>query len=167
MANENDSVLLRMLRHCHAAETQAEQILQRQMELAADLPELQARLKLHREETRDQRLRLETLLDERHGARDTWKGVLMRVSGNLAAWRNVAAEHSELKNIFDTYAFEHLEIATYRTIIHLAEKEGDTAVAEKCRESLREEEAMATWFNDHLTSLVDKHLERYGDATEI
>lgn len=54
---------------------------------------------------------------------------------------------------------EHLEIASYRMLIVLAEMAGRPELCPALEASLREEEAMADWFNQNLEQLTRRFVE--------
>ena len=70
----------------------------------------------------------------------TLKEVGMRLMGNVQAMVQGMAEDEVLKNMFSLYAFEHFEIACYKSLIAIAEDCGETEVARVCRQILRQEE---------------------------
>ena len=49
-----------------------------------------------------------------------------------------------LKGTFASVSLEHYEIASYKSLIAMAEACNERSVAEVCRQNLREEEAMAS-----------------------
>ena len=65
---------------------------------------------------------------------------------------------------------EHLEIAVYRTLIVLADKAGKPELRPRLEETLREEEALAAWFDQNLEAITRRFIElnardeRQGDA---
>ena len=64
-----------------------------------------------------------------------------------------------------SFAFEHLEIATYRTLIAAATAVGDTQTATVCQGILAQEQAMADWLENNLDATVLMFLER--DAADV
>ncbi len=65
-----------------------------------------------------------------------------------------------MKNSFANYAFEHYEMAAYKTLIVLAEATGHSGALGGLRKSLQEEEAMARWIDEHLRPTTLRFLER-------
>ena len=65
-----------------------------------------------------------------------------------------------VKGLGISYAFEHMEIASYRNLMFAAEAAGDTGTAALCREILPEEQAMAYWLLQHQQALVQQFLAR-------
>ncbi|MFW5955722.1 MAG: ferritin-like domain-containing protein [Rhodothermales bacterium] len=157
---ESKKHLTDWLRDAHAMEEQAQSILKRQSKRLENYPELRNRIDRHIEETRDQKLRLERLLDRFDGGPSAVKDTVSKVLGNMSAIFNAAASDEVVKNSIANYAFEHFEIASYRSLIAAAEAVGDDVVARECRSILAEEEAMASWMEDHLAQVTKSFLSR-------
>jgi ferritin-like metal-binding protein YciE len=62
-----------------------------------------------------------------------------------------------LKDSFVNYAFEHFEIASYRSLLALADASGLPTATTLLEETLREEERMAAWLGDMLPDLTLKY----------
>ena len=84
----------------------------------------------------------------------------MSLVGNLAALGHSTASDEVVKNTFANYAFEHYEIASYTSLLTLAELAGDSAAPAALNISLREEREMAQWIADHLEATVRRFVER-------
>jgi len=65
-----------------------------------------------------------------------------------------------VKNTFANFAFEHYEIASYSSLLILAEVAGDTSARIALNTSLREEREMAQWIADHLDDTVRRFVDR-------
>jgi len=70
------------------------------------------------------------------------------------------ASDEVVKNTFANFAFEHYEIASYLSLLTLAELAGDTAARTALNTSLREEKDMAQWIADHLDDTVRRFVNR-------
>jgi ferritin-like metal-binding protein YciE len=64
-----------------------------------------------------------------------------------------------LKNTFASSALEHYEIATYKSLLAMADAAG-VAVQELLQQSLREEERMAEWVDNNVQSLTIEYLRK-------
>jgi ferritin-like metal-binding protein YciE len=84
----------------------------------------------------------------------------MSVVGNLAALGHGAASDEVVKNSFANFAFEHYEIASYKSRLTLADLAGDTAGRTTFETSLREEQDMADWIGEHIDPRVRRYVER-------
>src|SRR3954452_18897798 len=109
------------LRNAHALEIQARELMERQSERLADYPQVQARVRQHLEETKSQIRRIEQCLDQVGESASTMKDTALSFLGNLAALGHAAAADEILKNTFANNAFEHYEIAAYKSLLTLAE----------------------------------------------
>jgi ferritin-like metal-binding protein YciE len=148
------------LHNAHAMETQAIQLLTRQVERLENYPELEARLRTHLEESKLQRVRLEEVmhdLDEQHSA---LKEAVLGIGGNFAALAHTAASDEIIKNTLANYMFEHFEIAAYKSLIAMSEFLGHAAGSTAARACLAEEEAMAAWIDERIAPTTTTFLER-------
>jgi ferritin-like metal-binding protein YciE len=159
-SNTARSLFILGLRNAHAMERQAEQLMQRQAERLTDFPELQLRLRSHLQETRQQIRRLERRLDACGDAHSTLKDAALSLLGNLAALGNALAGDEILKNAFANNAFEHYEIAAYKSLLALAEAAGIPEAVADLTLSLQEEEQMAAWLDAHVQDVTLAYLAR-------
>jgi ferritin-like metal-binding protein YciE len=99
----------------------------------------------------------------------TVKDVGLSIMGNLAAMAHAPAKDEVVKNTFANYAFEHYEIATYRSLLAMADVAGDVSASAALRESLSEEERMAQWIAEHLdeTTRTYMRLENSGQKVGV
>lgn len=148
------------LRDAHAMEKAAIDILDRQESRIENYPELRAKVREHRDVTRRQAERLEECIQRLGGDTSALKDLAGRFMGNMSAFMNVAASDEVVKNGIADYAFEHFEIASYRSLIAAAEEIGEDYVASVCREILSEEEEMAGWLEQNLPIVTQRFLER-------
>lgn len=160
IADEPRLLYITGLHNAHAMETQAIQLLARQAEHLEHYPEIEAKLRMHLEESKVQRTRLEEVLhtlDERSSA---LKEAVLGLGGNIAALAHTAASDEIIKNTLANYMFEHFEIAAYKSLIAMSEFIGHPAGAAAARSSLREEEAMAAWIDERIAPTTTIFLER-------
>ncbi len=138
------------LRNAHGMETQAIQILSRQLERLEHYPEMEAAIRRHIEESEAQRTRLEEVLERMGETPSTLKDTALGFVGNLMALAHVPAADEVVKNTLANYAFEHFEIAAYKTLITIGEALGDGQAVIAARVNLAEEERMAAWIGEHI-----------------
>lgn len=136
--------------NAHALEQQAAQLLQRQLERLEDFPHLEARLREHIAESHRQQRRVGDLLQDLGQSNSSMKDFGLGLLGNVASLVHVPAADELVKNNFANYAFEHYEIATYRTLITMARAAGADAHIPVLQQNLDEEQAMADWISEHL-----------------
>jgi ferritin-like metal-binding protein YciE len=148
------------LRDAHAMEMQAIQILENQARRIETYPDLRGRILEHLEETRTQAEMLEGCI-ERHGTTTSaFKDSAAAFIGSMQALGGAFMGDEVVKGAIGSYAFEHLEIGMYRSLIGAAEQVGDDETTRICRDILRQEEAMAGWLEQHLPEITRQYLRR-------
>lgn len=152
------SVFVTGLQNAHAVEQQALSLIDRQLDRLVRYPEVAERLRAHRVETEAQMRRLEEILRGLGESRSGWRDAAMALIGNFAALGSSLAGDEVLRNHIVNHAFENFEIATYASLIAIAEAGGYAQAAPLLRESLAEEEAMALWVRESLADLALKHV---------
>ncbi len=148
------------LRNQHAVENQAIELLERQVGRLENYPEMEERMRRHIEESREQALRLEELLSQHGTSHSSLKDTMMSLVGNVAALGHGLASDEVIKNTFANFAFEHFEIASYTSLLTLADLVGHTAGRSALETSLREEKDMAAWILDHIDATTRRYVER-------
>ncbi len=148
------------LRNQHAVENQAIELLERQVGRLENYPEMADRMRRHIEESRQQALRLEDLLSQHDTSHSTMKDTMMSFAGNMAALGHSTASDEVVKNTLANFAFEHFEIASYTSLLVLADLVGHTAGRSALETSLREEQQMAAWIADRIDPTVRRFVER-------
>ena len=145
------------LRDARTMEDLAIDTLERQAARLDQYPELQARLREHLAETRRQADRLDECLEQLGGAASVTTSRTEKLPGGdqIAA---LLGGGPVIQNSITNYAFEHFEIATYRTLIEAASEAGEPEVERVCRENLREEEAMAAWLARQIPDVTRQYL---------
>lgn len=158
--------LLSWLRDAHAMEMQATQILDNQARRIEHYPALRERIQQHLEETRRQAEKLEGCIDRHGGTTSGLKDSAAAFIGNMQAMGGLFVADEVVKGSLASYTFEHLEIASYRSLIAAAEELGDSETARVCTEILREEEAMASWLEQHIPEITREYLRRQASGTQ-
>lgn len=146
------------LRNAHAMERQALAIMRPQLDRLEHYPELSAILSQHLTETEGQVARLEQLLDAMGEKPSMLKDAGLSIAGATASMSHALAGDEVVKNSFANFAFEHFEIAAYRSLISMAKAAGQTAAIEPLKDNLAEEEAMARRIEDNLEPVTDKFI---------
>ena len=104
---------------------------------------------------------------QRHGTGPSAaKNTVSSVIGNVAAALHAPASDEVLKNTFANYAFEHQEIASYTSLIAMAEALGDTASVGPLRTSLAEEQAMAEFVGSNIVPTTQRFLQLVQAGTK-
>jgi ferritin-like metal-binding protein YciE len=162
--DEKRLVYIDGLQNAHAMETQAIQLLTRQIERLEHYPDMEAKMRQHISESEVQRSRIEQILtshSEASGARtSSLKDMILGLGGNIAAGVHAPASDEIIKNTLANFAFEHFEMAAYKTLIVMAEAVGDHEGAAVAKVNLSEEEAMAAWIDQQIASTTLTFLNR-------
>lgn len=148
------------LRNQHAVENQAVSLLSRQVERLENYPEMEARLRQHIAESEAQAQRLEELLTKLGSSHSALKDAGLSLAGNMAALMHSVAPDEVLKNTFANYAFEHLEIASYKSLIVMSDTVGQQDAQAALKQSLSEEVSMAEWIDQHLSETTLRFMQR-------
>jgi ferritin-like metal-binding protein YciE len=162
------NIFIAGLRNAHAVENQAHQIMSRQVERLQNYPQVEQRLRQHIEETNGQIQRLDQLLDSLGESASTLKDAALGLVGNMAALAHTWAADEILKNSFANFAFENFEIASYKSLITVAEAAGQQNSISALQANLQEEVAMAKWLDDHLREVTMRYisLEQSGQKAD-
>lgn len=153
------SIFVTGLQNAHAVEHQALGLIDRQLDRLIQYPDVADRLRLHRRETEDQIVRLETILSDLRESPSGLKDLALGLVGNLAALAHAPAPDEVLKNNFVNLAFENFEIASYRSLLTLADAGSFQHALPLLGTTLAEEEAMGTWVEAHIPAITLRHVE--------
>jgi len=165
MSNSPDpitSLFIVGLRNAHAVEKQALAIMTPQVARIEHYPEVADRLRAHIEETNGQIARLDELLAGFDTSGSTFKDTALSFTGAMAALAHTPAGDEILKNSFANYAFEHFEIAGYKSLLTLADVGGFTKATTPLQQSLKEEQDMAEWIDGSLPLVTRRYAELYA-----
>jgi ferritin-like metal-binding protein YciE len=152
--------LMEWLRDAHAAEEQAETMLNGMARRIENYPQLKARIEQHLRETQRQAELVRGCIERRGGSTSSIKDAGAKMLGFGQAVSGMFVGDEVMKGSIASYAFEAMEIASYRILIATAEEVGDQQTARVCEQILREEEAMAEWLEENLPSLTQQYLAR-------
>ena len=151
------------LRNAHAVEKQALSIMEPQLARIENYPEVAERLRAHIEETHGQISRLDEILAGFETSGSALKDAALSMTGGMAALAHTVAGDEILKNSFANYAFEHFEIASYKSLITLAEDGGFAQAAPLLQQSLGEEQRMAQWIDESLPLVTRRYAQLYAE----
>ncbi|HET8789574.1 MAG TPA: ferritin-like domain-containing protein [Modicisalibacter sp.] len=152
--------LIEWLRDAHAMEQQAEQMLRGQAERIEHYPEIKQRIEQHIEETINQAKRIESCMARYDASPSSMKDTAGKMTAMGQALSGMFAGDEIVKGSIASYTFEHMEIASYKTLVATAELVGDTETKRICEEILQEEEAMASWLSEHMPGTIHQYLQR-------
>ena len=149
------------LKNAHALEQQALSIMEPQVARIENYPEMADRLREHIRETHGQIDRINQLLDMHDEKASTLKDMATSMSGTMAALGHSIFGDEIIKNSFANYAFENFEIASYKSLIIMAEDGGFRDATSFLNQNLREEQAMAEWIDQNLPMVTRRYAELY------
>jgi ferritin-like metal-binding protein YciE len=149
------------LKNAHALEKQAMQLMERQLERIENYPEVAELLRVHTRETEQQIQRIDELLHSFGEDRSLLKDMATAMSGNMAAIAHTVMPDEILKNHFANHAFENFEIASYMSLITMAEATGHAQHVSSLQMTLREEEKMAQTLREMTPDLTLKYMRLY------
>lgn len=158
--SESANVFIDGLKNAHAMENQALSIMRPQLERIENYPEIAARLEQHIRETESQIERLDAILDTHGEDKSGLKDMAMSLAGGMAALSHSMAGDEILKNSMANYAFEHYEIAAYKSLLTLARTVGANEALPLLQKTLDEEQAMAEWLDRNLESVTLQYATR-------
>ena len=141
-------------------ETQARELMERQSERLTDYPDVKARVQVHLRETQGQLDRLEQCLSSLGETSSSIKDTAQSFMGNLMAMSHSMAGDEILKNTFANNAFEHFEIAAYKSLLTLCGLAGASNARGLLEQSLKEEEEMASWVDQNIGKVTMDYLNK-------
>ena len=154
------NVFITGLQNAHALEKEAVQLMQRQLERFKNYPEMSQVLQQHLRETEGQIRRLDEILHNFGEDRSILKDMATQFMANMAAAGHMPMADEVLKNTFANHAFENFEIASYKSLIAMAEASGYQKFIPALQETLREEEKTAQLIYDSIETITLKYLTR-------
>ncbi len=161
MTHARDNFLV-WLRAAHAMEEQAITMLTDQSRRIESYPDLKAQIIRHLHETEGHAQAVKTLLDQFSSAGGvlTLKDVAAKLAAKAQGVGGMLISDEVVKGAMGSYAFEHLEIASYRVLIAAADELEEREAKAVFERILEEEIAMADWLGTHLDPLTRIFLMR-------
>jgi len=159
MANHGEN-LLEWLRDAHAMKQQAARMLRVQSERVVHYPKLRARIEQHMHETLGQLRLLEGCIDRQGGKTSGLKDAIGKVMAFGRGACGALRPDEVVQGAISSYAFGHLQIATYTALVAAAKTVGDVETLRICERILSEERTMAAWMLQHLPELTEEFLLR-------
>jgi ferritin-like metal-binding protein YciE len=149
------------LSDAHAIEGQALQMLKKAIDIGGD-PQLSKDYEEHGAETEAHQRIVEQRLEARGASSNALKDAAMRLGAiNWGAFFQFQPD-TPAKLAGFSYAFEHLEIASYEQLRRVAERAGDEATARAAESILREERHAAETLWNGFDRALDASLESLG-----
>jgi ferritin-like metal-binding protein YciE len=171
--NEKDAKLIQYLNEAYGKERELETALQAHIVMAASRPPYKKRLQQHLKETKSHAKQVQRRIKQLGGKAElvdapgpavvadaaaavqaTTKKAVSAAKGPLHTLRGTGEEEKLLKNVKTEYFNEAEEIATYTSILVLAETVGDRETAKLARAIRREEERMQKFLAGQISTLT-------------
>lgn len=149
----DNKLFVSWLNDAHAMEMSIERTLQQQVRLAEDHPMVKEGIERHVEATKRHAEIVEGCLKELGESPSTVKDTVAS-AGAMASGLIGAVQDDLVKAALNDYATEHMEIASYKSLIVGATQLGHQEMVQKCKDILAEEEAMADWLSQNLETLT-------------
>ncbi|MBP3983405.1 ferritin-like domain-containing protein [Pseudoxanthomonas helianthi] len=166
MISRSSDRLVAWLRQAYVMEREAEAMLSVQVRRIDHYPILARRLQQHLYETQEQARKLEACL-ARHGASvPSVKGATASFMAAMHAACNTLVSDEVMRDVVVDYAFEHMEVAIYETLVVAAEAAEDLETRAVCLEIFEQERTMASWLVEHLESTARQFLDMEQSEVE-
>ncbi len=160
MRETGQATILLWLRDAHGLESQSVQMLTSQLPSLVDFQDFHQSVKVHAEISREQRDRLGARIAELGQVPSLFRDGLGMTLGLTAPMMISLLPDNVARSAVANYAFEHLEIGTYRALIGLAEQAGDRQTRTLAESILAQELEMAAWLEAHLAAIAAEVLPR-------
>jgi len=160
MSNTARDIFVVGLRNAHAMEIQARELMERQSERLDEYPNVKSKISAHLNETNQQLQRLEQCLQACGENTSSLKDTTQSFAANMQAMAHSMAGDEILKNTFANDAFEHFEIAAYKSLLALCGPAGADSARALLEQSLQEEQRMAEWVESNVEKVTMQYLER-------
>ncbi len=160
---QNDQ-LIAWLNDANLLERSLANVLENHAREAADFPELRAGIEAHLLETRRHAEQVEGCIRLLGGTLSTVKSVLGSAMGLVQGATMSVFPDRIVKNVLADFASEHLEIASYNSLVAAAASLGQSRIVQTRQTILREEYAMAEWLGAQIGFVTEAYLERQHTA---
>lgn len=150
--------MLSWLNDAYAMENNLIQVLESHARGASDHPTIQSRIQLHLEQTRQHAEMVKGCIERLGGNTSALKTGMASITGAVQGVSSAVARDELVKNLLADFASEHLEIASYRSLIAGAQAIGDMDTMRVCEQILREEEDMADWIGQQIPAATIEFL---------
>lgn len=136
--------------------------LEKQIEDAEEERETEAAdmIRDHLEKTKMHSDRVQECIERLGGKISTAKKVAAKVAAALGGAPGSMTKDTLVKNTLSAYAAEHMEIASYTSLIAAAEELGDIETERVCRSILEDEVEMAEWLGLQIPEVTLKQLAK-------
>ena len=151
------------LNDAHALENAVAAALKDQIALAENHPDVQSAIQAHLEATERHQKIVEECLEELGESASGLKDTMAKVGGKMQGMMQAGSGHTLLMAALNDYSAEHMEIASYESLIVAANDLGHTGIATKLEGILDDERRMAQWLEEQIPVLTRLELTNASD----
>lgn len=157
---EMRETVLSWLRDAHAMEAAAVNNLEKNIERFDGYPMVQTKFREDLTFSKQHLQEIEQCLDQMGADRSMLKDMAMKFAGAMQPYLGAMSSDEPVKHLLAANAYEHFEMASYRSLSAAAEMIGDTRLKDICERSLRQKQQMAEWIDAQLPSVTKEYLNR-------
>ena len=151
------------LNDAHAMENVVATALKDQAALAEDHPEMKSAIGQHLEATNRHMKTLEGCLESLGESPSGIKDTMAKMGGKMQSMMQGGAGDTLLKAALNDYSAEHMEIASYESLIVAANELGHSDIATQLQGILDDEKRMANWLQEQILVLTRQELLNAND----
>jgi ferritin-like metal-binding protein YciE len=159
----DNKLFIAWLNDAHAYEKMLASTLEEQAKLAADHPTVQQGIQGHLEATKRHAEVVAGCLEELGEKPSTVKDVMGTLGGKVQSMMPGAAKDDLVKAALNDFAAEHMEIASYQSLIVAANELGHPGIATRLEGILADEQQMAAWLQENIPMLTREALAKGGN----
>ncbi len=171
---ECKEILIAWLNNAYSMELSMIETLEKHVEDAEELPEVQEKLRSHIEETKEQAEKVKSEIERLGGDTSSIKAGMAEMMGKMSGMSTELAKDKIVKNAIAEHAAEHFEMATYMAISHAAKLCGEEETAQMAKDIMEEEKTTGEELEMYLKMVVEHYVneqkreenEEMGDEEE-
>ena len=160
MTTDIKDIYATSLRNTRAAELQGVHTMTTVLKGLEHYPDYERVTRQHLDTTHGQIARLDAALKAIGESSSTIKDTVTSAVGLVAGAAHAVAGDETLKNLYDAYAYQHDQIAAYRSLIVIAEAAGQSAQVPEFKKTVEEEGAGAKALSDIIEKTTKTYLTR-------
>ena len=160
MSTDIKDIYATSLRNTRAAELQGVHTMTTVLKGLEHYPEYERVTRQHLDTTHGQIARLDAALRAIGESSSTIKDAVTSTAGLVSGAAHKLAGDETLKNLYAAYAFQHDQIAAYRSLVVIAEAAGQSAQVPEFRRTIEEEEAGAKGLSEIIEATTRTYLQR-------
>jgi ferritin-like metal-binding protein YciE len=150
--------LITWLRDAHAMEAAKVNNLDNQIDKFEHMPQLRDRFRLNQQAARQHSDELERCLKTLGSDPSTLKDAVMKFAGVVQPYVSAGASDDPLKNLLAADAYEHFEIASFRSLSTAARQVGESEIAAACDRFEQDEVQMANWIEAQIPQVTRQQM---------